>query len=590
MVAHFTLFGGPVSFAVENLGSPDLDPVVYISRDPQWGKLSLAIRNNSGDNVVHVDTGSLLTVRLDSLLTAAEIGAIPPQPETSGWEGGPVARDNAVLLELRPKRRIPIRPSDSITIEIDNVLASGAMTTGFFAFAWSGFQPVADGSQRVTMFRHRPPVPGQSPWPLAVSLAPRPEYGNVGDTVYVTPWTVTPKKPAIENDFVLQLTNQGSRLALPDEARPSLVISFITGEGESALCSDDQLKDVNAVVTQDDRTAQWNKPGKDTSGPAAIWTITPEPGSSYLFDEGGIVRLRFDTLRTQAEVDTGSPVFVQCGGLPHWNDCLLPVATLSKAAPVPYVRDFHATAAGKQIEPNGTVDFAPLELMWNVFAAETCWLKDAADPDNPASVGCVASTKIGARPDETYTLVPQIGAALFPGLPNSQVQFHVTPPKASLAASLTAIAPQTPVTLTWDCSNGASCTLFANDVPVADALPLSGSKTLPVPQTTTYRIECVGAGSTPATAVVEVPHVQAHISVQAGSVPPRRGSETWTWGVAVSWNTEYAVSCQVVCLQTGQAISNALQGSWQDSGWGQYPGYVYQVTAVGNGTSQAQGP
>jgi hypothetical protein len=376
MVNFATSTGGPVSFTVENLGSPDLDPVVYISQDAQWGKLSLAIRNNSGDNVVHVDTGSLLTVRLDSLLSTAEIGAIPKQPDTSDWEGGPVARDNTVLLELRPRRRIAIRPSDSITIEIDDVLASGAMTTGFFVFAWSGFQPVADGSQRVTMFRHRPPVPGQSPWPLAVSLAPRAEYGNVGDIVYVTPWTVTSEKPAIENDFVLQLTNQGSRLALPDEATPSLVISFITGEGESALCSDDQLKDVNAVVTQDDRTAQWNKPGKDTSGPAAIWTITPEPGSSYLFDEGGIVRLRFDTLRTQAEVDTGSPVFVQCGGLPHYNDCLLPVATLSKAAPVPYVRDFHAAAAGKPIGYGETINFAVLKLAWNVFAAETCLLQE----------------------------------------------------------------------------------------------------------------------------------------------------------------------------------------------------------------------
>src|SRR5215217_1690429 len=69
MVSLSTSTGGPLAFTVENLGSPDLDPVVYISRDPQWGKLSLAIRNPSSDQVIHVDTGSLLTVRLDSLLT-----------------------------------------------------------------------------------------------------------------------------------------------------------------------------------------------------------------------------------------------------------------------------------------------------------------------------------------------------------------------------------------------------------------------------------------------------------------------------------------------------------------------------------------
>src|SRR3954462_76181 len=135
MVTSLAASGGPVSFAVENLSSPERDPVVYISQDPQWGKLSLAIRNTSSDNVIHVDSGSLLTVRLDSVLSAAEIGAIPNQPETSDWAGGPIARNNTVLLELRPKRRIPIRPLDTIAIEIDNVLAAGAMTTGYFVFA-----------------------------------------------------------------------------------------------------------------------------------------------------------------------------------------------------------------------------------------------------------------------------------------------------------------------------------------------------------------------------------------------------------------------------------------------------------------------
>jgi hypothetical protein len=69
-------------------------------------------------------------------------------------------------------------------------------------------------------------------------------------------------------------------------------------------------------------------------------------------------------------------VFVQCGGLPHYNDCLLPVATLSKAAPVPYVRDFHAAAAGKPIGYGETINFAVLKLAWNVFAAETCLLQE----------------------------------------------------------------------------------------------------------------------------------------------------------------------------------------------------------------------
>ncbi len=277
---------GQLSFRVENLSSPDGDAVVYVSRDPQWGKLSLAIRNASSDKVIHADTGSLLTLRLDSLLSAAEIGAIPQQPEASDWEGGPVSKDSTVLLELHPKRRIPIRPLDSITIEIDNVLASGAMTTGYFVFAWSGLQPVDNGSQRVTVFRHKPPVPGQSPWPLTVSFAPRKDYGNFGDTVYVTPWTVTPEKPAIANAFVLQLTNQGSALPMSDDAKPSLVISFVTGDGDNALCLDQQLKDVDATVTQADPNAPWNTPEKDTTRAAAIWTVTPDSDNPYLFDAG----------------------------------------------------------------------------------------------------------------------------------------------------------------------------------------------------------------------------------------------------------------------------------------------------------------
>jgi hypothetical protein len=437
MVNFATSTGGPVSFTVENLGSSDLDPVVYISRDPQWGKLSLAIRNNSSDQVIHVDTGSLLTVRLDSLLTTADIGAILKQPDTSDWEGGPVARDNTVLLELRPRRRIPIRPSDSITIEIDNVLASGAMTTGFFAFAWSGFQPVADGSQRVTVFRHRPPVPGQSPWPLAVSFAPRAEYGNVGDTVYVTPWTVTPEKAAIENYFVLQLTNEGSRLPISENAKPSLVISFVTGDGDDTLCTDQQLKDVNAIVTQADPATPWKTPRKDTSGPAAVWTVTPNDDNAYLFEQAGILRLCFDTLRTQSKVDAGSPVCIQFGGLPHYNDGFL-VAPLSKAEPIPQVLSFEAEFEGKNVPFGGEIDYyGTVTLSWEVFAADACYVtypEGSLGPFKPIDRTPVATTQTRVT---SYLLVPQWG-----GLPRGNAApftFSVAPLSATLSARVVVI-------------------------------------------------------------------------------------------------------------------------------------------------------
>ena len=467
---------GQLSFRVENLSSPDGDAVVYVSRDPQWGKLSLAIRNTSSDKVIHADTGSLLTLRLDSLLSAAEIGAIPQQPEASDWEGGPVSKDSTVLLELHPKRRIPIRPLDSITIEIDNVLASGAMTTGYFVFAWSGLQPVDNGSQRVTVFRHKPPVPGQSPWPLTVSFAPRQDYGNFGDTVYVTPWTVTPEKPAIANAFVLQLTNQGSALPMSDDAKPSLVISFVTGDGDNALCLDQQLKDVDATVTQADPNAPWNTPEKDTLGPAAIWTVTPDPDNPYLFDAGEILRLRFENLKTQSKPDFGSPVFIQCGGLPHYNDCLLPVATLNKADPIPQVLSLEGEFEGKNLPFGGEIeDYGPATLRWKVFAAEACYVTSSSvslGPFKPID-GTPVDPPVEPRQAITYSLVPQWGGR--PRGSAAPFTFSVAPLSAPLSARVGVTTrggrgrgrnppPSSPihpwsVEVRWNTTGAASCTV-----------------------------------------------------------------------------------------------------------------------------------
>ncbi len=356
---------------------------------------------------------------------------------------------------------------------------------------------------------------------------------------------------------------------------------------------------MNAVVTQADPNAPWNKPDKDSSGPTAIWTVTPDAANQYLFDQLGILRLRFDTLRTQAKVDAGSPLFIQCAGLPRYNDCLLQVPPLNKTAPVPSVRDFHATAAGQPIEPNSTIDFAmPVQLVWDVFAAEDCLLQDGPDPYDRLPVACVEHGRtIEARPTQAYTLLPRIGDQLYSDR-QRQVVFSIAPPIADTITSTQEPGePNTHVTLAWTCRNGDHCVLYANDVQIADGLPLVGSQMIPTAAATTYKIECIGVGapSSQHTVVSVPPRPHADFSLEYGSPT----SNHPFWHITLRWSTQNAARCEVTDIgivpgARGNApgpsfLSSDLTGQWNSTGdWNTpYPDFGrFFITARGNGTVQ----
>src|SRR5882757_3747418 len=226
----------PIRFDVSNPQTPDAGAVIYISDDAAtWGRLDITLTNTSTDNSdLKLDPSGVLQIYLE-MLTPDDIKNITV-PDGSAWAGGPDKTNRH--LELHPKQTITIPSQTSISIALQNVLGHAARQGKIRFFDTSlGIRNVA-----VQGFVQRPPAGEAQQWGLAYNLVSRVDYQSRGDTIYVTAGA-----PAIENYILVELYHQAGG-TLPSAGTPQLSISFLTGNDDLALCSEDQLKQVAASI------------------------------------------------------------------------------------------------------------------------------------------------------------------------------------------------------------------------------------------------------------------------------------------------------------------------------------------------------
>ena len=432
----------PIRFDVFNPQTPDAGPVIYISQDAdKWGRLTLVLTNTSTDNTdIKLDPDAVLQVYFE-MLTPDDIKNIK-LPNGSDWLGGPV--DSNRHVELHPKGPAPIiLPSKaSIEIELQGVLGHTARQGKFRFYD----QNLGIKNAVVQGFVQKPPGDAAKQWGLACILDPRQRYQNQGNTIYVT----RPGKPEIANHLLVHLYRSAGD-TLPSTGGPQLSFSFLTGDDDLALCSEERLKAVSASIGDQRPQGRWKDPAKDGQGADWIWTVDPTDGGGDLFPENGLLTLKFDTIIT--DLPPGNSIlFIHYTGLTGYDDGHLQVP-ISKINPVPYVNYFRARAKGEIVGADATIDFLPLTLEWDVFAADSCLLQ-SDDELQAAPVELVGNKALVARPFQKYTLEPVVGGVGYSGW---EVQFHVTKPVASVTvAADTQGHMQSWVLVHWSCFGTAS--------------------------------------------------------------------------------------------------------------------------------------
>jgi hypothetical protein len=420
---------GPVGFQLTNLQTPNAGPVIYLGldivKDAPWGRLSFQIVNNSeGSDSIQLDPSSLLKIYLDTLLCDDEITRMK-LPAGSQWTGGPVTDDLGVHLELRPSQVIILPPGESLAfpIEIDNALAS-AVATGRMYFYYTNFSGAPDGRTSIPCFVHNPPVDGNAQWQLSCETVPRPDYPDGGDTIYVT----MAGAGDIANYVMLNVYHAGDgTLPLPAGATPQLTLSCLTGDDDSALCSDDRLKAVDASLYQQVPDGRWRDPQKNTQQAYTTWSIVPTPQEGDLFPVDGVLMLRFDNIVSDLPANSApAPVFIHHTGLPGFDDGYFPLM-LSKVSPVPMVRDFYAEWGGQRIPDESTVQYGQVVLQWDVFGANDCIVGPTGQTGTvyPVNDSMSAPTETS---ELSYTLVARANGREYPQPP---IAFQLAKPTSA---------------------------------------------------------------------------------------------------------------------------------------------------------------
>lgn len=442
-ISHSVLVGGgPVGFQVTNLQQPEAGPVIYVgtdsTTDAPWGRLSIVIANNQGDNtIIALGPSSLLTIYLDSLITDDEIGRIT-LAKGSSWTGGPVKDDLGVHLAFRPAGSLTILPNATTAIEIDHVFG-GKVASGKFRFAYTGFSGVADGNNATPGFVSNRPGSSQQ-WPLVLGPVPRPEYPDAGDSYYV----VSQDTPDIANYFEVKLYPSlvGALTAAPDV---SLLISFMT-DGDLALCSEDQLKNITAAAPADKNASnRWMDPVKITTGDVTVWAVQPTQNPGDLFPDNSPLVLQFSDVQSNMPVGGSAVMFVHCTGLSGFQDTIFDLM-LTRKHPVPFVRDFHAERDGQFVPIGSEVEYGQLTLVWDVVGASSCLVGSA----DQAGVLVGVKGRMPAPSDSkalNFSIIPQIGATQYP---QPTLEFRIAPITADIDATIVVFKGDANNSPSWD--------------------------------------------------------------------------------------------------------------------------------------------
>jgi hypothetical protein len=567
----------------------DGDPVVFISTEEKWAQLSLVIQNNTTAEVLF-PTSTRIEIDIWPLLPDDQINKITTVG--ADWRVDKVkGSDTHLHLVVVPVLELRLAAGHTIAIPFDHVLASGEPGRGRAVVSYAGVKGVDDGSVRLPAYRRLLPDQAGN-WIPALRLASRDDYGgptDLGRAIYRTPWPVPPTKTAIENMFVLEIgTSQD--LSFPSAcAAPCFTISFLTGDSDTSLCSDNEIDVVDVDIgEQPDKSGPW-RVAKDGNSNLPSFNVTPCPGTTALA-AGQSIGIRFSKIATTLPSQKSSPVLIEYS-VPK-NNGGLAVLLLDKTDPVPFVREFAPYVGDTAVGQGGTVDFVPVTLKWDVFAAEHCLILPNMVVGDPTGSLDIAPT----MPVMTFTLQAQVGTR--EGIPVTTT-FNVSPPKVdTITGNPDAVAPNGLSQLSWTCSNGDHCNVAASDGSwTKNGLKLQDSVPVTVGAVdTSYTVTCIGAGQTGSSHTIKVPPPEATISVTGwASTTHGRSTEgvTTFWSYTVTWGTTYANGCTLMCPDTGQVLSNDLKGSISNSGsnFGSSPNCPrsFLVTAQGRGSVSKPG-
>jgi hypothetical protein len=579
---------GALGLYLDNAKADD-DPVVFISKEEKWARLSLMIQNNTTAEVSFL-TSTRIEIDIWPVLPDEQINKITTVG--ADWRVEKVkGRNTHLRLIVAPVHALPLAAGQTIAIPFDQVLASGEPGQERVLVSYAGVDGVNDGSARLPAIRRLPPDQAGN-WIPVLGLASRDDYGgpsDLGRAIYRTPWPVTPTKDPIENMFVLEIgTSQD--LSFPDKTVPCFTISFRTGDSDTSLCSDDEIDAVIADLgEQPDKSGPW-RVMKDGNSNLPSFNVTPCPNTKT-FAAGQSIGVHFSRLATTLPSQKSSPVLIEYS-VPK-NNGGLAVALLDKLDPVPFVRFFAPYVGDTAVGLGATVEFVPVKLKWDVFAAEHCLISPNLVVGDPTGSLDIVLT----MPVMTFTLQAQVGTR--EAIPETTT-FNVTPPMVdTITASPDAVAPNGgPSQLSWTCSNGDHCNVAASDGSwTKSGLGLQDSVSVTVGAVdTSYTVTCVGAGQTSSIHTIKVPPPEAtiHVSGSANSTHGRSTEGVTTfWSYNVTWHTTYANGCTLMCPDTGQVLSNDLNGSISNSGsnFGSSPNCPrrFRVTAQGRGSTSQDG-
>ena len=550
----------PIRFDVSNPQTPDAGPIIYISDDgDKWGRLTITLTNRSGDNSdLKLDPAGVLQIYFE-MLTPDDVANIKV-PGDSAWAGGP--DKSGKHLELHPKDTIDIPSQGSIVIELHNVLGK-VPRQGKFRFY---DESLKIKNAVVQGFVQRPPEDAAKQWELACILDPREEYQNQGSTVYVT----VHDRPEIANYLLVHLYRTAGG-TLPSAGTPQLSFSFLTGDDDLALCSDERLKSVSATIQDQRPESRWKAPSKDGQGEDWVWTVDPANGGGDLFPEKSFLTLRFDGIVTDMPPGN-SMLFIHYTGLTAYDDGYIQVPVI-KSNPVPYLRSFAASSGGNPVANGGTVNYGTLELSWDVFAADAVVLRDeAAGPSSDQSLDPKDGTPVQATVAKlSYLLTPRVGTVDQPGHAG-HLDLFVAGPTATVTVSPDAVPTGGgDVTVSWNCTQGGHCRLLQDGAQIADNLNLIDSRNLHLPAPARLTIECHGTTIASQDAIVKLmpqPEIQADVYVSMSDWPPPGRHpppiQQYKWTLTLTWSVRYGTTCNITHSEYGP-ISQQLSGSWSKS-------------------------
>jgi hypothetical protein len=354
---------GGLGFSLENTSKPG-GPVVYLSTDAAVGRLELKIRNDSTASVsLTPDSG--VTLAMAGVLTAEQAKAL--RLEGKDWA---IAGVDGTSLTLSPNALTHLEAGSSTAVVLQQVLASGRPRTHAVQIGYAKVDGATDASRSLMLFVHHPPE-FNTELPLRAEFDQREGYGGGGDSgkvVYTTP----ADSPDVKNILKFALSNKNPQQPIPlaPDSTPRLIVSFITGNGRDALCTDDQLTHVNCNPDQGDPHAPWTVEPQTENG-VRTWILTPAAQSDELFPASArIVSFVSDSLVTTAEAGD-TLMYIQHTGVPNFDDGYV-------ALPIQKMRSLKLTANGVEVVgASSTLDWAPtVQIAWESDAApRTCSLK-----------------------------------------------------------------------------------------------------------------------------------------------------------------------------------------------------------------------